>query len=249
MAASFLVGGSLGGWLGRTTAPASPPPDAARAERHLPQPATASAADGAEARLEAALTESWLARLRLAAKLHELRDAPRAELSEILDAGLSSLSDRELESILASTVRLDAEEIGELKDLRAYSARLAEIAMADVLRPEVPDAAAQRVVFGTAPDAGDGAARAPFRPEAGRIYAVFPTAGDAGDAVMVKWYRRDRPEILLFQRYPIVPGDPRGHVWLRPAAGWEPGQYKVDVFTGDESLTPVASGHYRVGDG
>lgn len=247
LATGCLLGVPLGGWLERTTATAPPNPDRSDVSPPAGERATPPRTDSTEARLEAALTESWLARLQLAAKVQELREASRAELPEVLDAGISSLSDRELRSILASTVRLAPEEIADLRDLRAFSTRLAEIAMADILRPEVPNGHAGRVVFGTRPDAGGGAP-GPFRPDTDRIYAVFPTEGTASDAVMVKWYRRDRPEILLFQRYAVVPGDPRGHVWLSPAEGWEPGQYKVDIYTGDETMTPVASGHYRVGD-
>ncbi len=75
---------------------------------------------------------------------------------------------------------------------------------------------------------------------------MFPTDYFDQDKVMVKWYRRDHPEILLLQRYPIVAGDDYGHVWLEPDRGWEQGSYKVDVFSGDESMTLLASGNYRV---
>ena len=63
---------------------------------------------------------------------------------------------------------------------------------------------------------------------------------------MVKWYRRDRPEILLFQRYSVVPGDPNGYVWFSPDGSWCPGQAKAEIYTGDETMTLLASGHYWI---
>ncbi len=66
------------------------------------------------------------------------------------------------------------------------------------------------------------------------------------NTVMVKWYRRDRPEILLFQRYPVVPGDANGYVWSDGNGGWDTGQYEVNIYTGDEAMTLLASGYYWI---
>ena len=82
--------------------------------------------------------------------------------------------------------------------------------------------------------------------QGGIASVLAPTDSFDQDRVMVKWYRRDSPEILLLQRYPIVRGDDHGHVWFEPDRGWEQGSYKVDVYSGDESMTLLASGSYRV---
>ncbi len=213
--------------------------------------AAASGQDALEASLRSALMESGLARLQLAARVGDLeallRDLDGADYSQIVNEGISTLSDRELQSVLASTVHLSSEEIGEIRDIRAFSKRLAELAMEDIIEPETSQGGVDHVIFTTSPemDDVDVNARTHFGPGADRIYAVFPTERFGEDTVMVKWYRRDRPEILLFQRYSVVPGDPNGYVWLSRDA-WEPGQYKVSVYTGDETMTALASGHYWV---
>ena len=63
---------------------------------------------------------------------------------------------------------------------------------------------------------------------------------------MIRWLRTDRPQILLFERHPITPGDAYSYVWLRPKDGWEPGQYQVDVYSADEEVTSLAQGRYTV---
>jgi hypothetical protein len=154
------------------------------------------------------------------------------------------MSDRDLESVLASMIHLSREEIEEVGDLRTFANRLADIAMEDTLMPTDAAAGGEHVVFTTGPER-DGT-RSQFDAGETRIYAVFPTDYFDQEKVMVKWYRRDHPEILLLQRYPVVAGDQYGHVWLEPNRGWEQGQYKVDIYSGDESMGLLASGNYSV---
>ena len=192
--------------------------------------------------------ESWLSGLRLAARVDSLEalveEMSADDVSQAVDASISRMSDRDLESVLASTIHLSREEIEDVRDLRAFAKRLAEIAMEDTLLPTDLAAGADRVVFTTSPRFDD--TRSHFDAGEERIYAVFPTDYFDQEQVMVKWYRRDHPEILLLQRYPIVVGDEYGHVWLEPNRGWEQGQYKVDVYSGDETMALVASGNYSV---
>jgi hypothetical protein len=235
----------VGAGLGRASAPASLPGGAP------PDPhALSSAAAGSDAAHSASLLEERLTALKLAARvrgleavLADLRDAGR---TEPIAQAISELSDAELRSVLASTVRLGDDDLDEVRDVRAFAARLADIAMADIVAPASTDAGGSRVVFATRPDPDPAGDAASFPPDTQKIYAAFPTPDPSHDAVMVKWYRRDDPRILLFQRYPVVPGDDRGYVWLDPGAGWEPGQYEVGVYTGDEAVTLVASGRYAV---
>ena len=120
--------------------------------------------------------------------------------------------------------------------------------MEDTLQPGNNVAGAEHVVFTSSPQTGDldSTAREQFNPDEPQIYAVFPTEDFEGDTVMIKWYRRDQPKILLLQRYSIVPGEPHGYVWFRPDGGWEPGQYEVNIYSGDEAMRPLAAGHYAV---
>ena len=240
----LVVGIVVGAGLGRASVSGAPSADA------LPDPPVAEVAAGRDVALAESLVAERLAALRLAARVRGLEallaDVREAGGPEMLERAISTLSDDELRAVLASTVHLGDDELDAVRDVRAFSARLAEIAMADIVEPAADAADASRVVFATRPDPGAASAAASFPPDTPRIYAVFPTGDRDHDAVMVKWYRRDDPAILLFQRYPVVPGDDRGYVWLAPDAGWEPGQYQVGVYTGDEAVTLVASGRYSV---
>jgi len=104
------------------------------------------------------------------------------------------------------------------------------------------------VLFSDSPEVvnGSGAARSHFDAEPRTIHAVFPTAGIETSAVMVRWARIDSPNILAFDRYAISPGQQQGLLSVDRGAGWDPGRYRVDVFTGDERMTQIAAGEYVV---
>jgi hypothetical protein len=169
--------------------------------------------------LESALMDTWSSNLRLAARVNSLEALIEAmgsnDVSRTVESSISQMSDRDLESVLASMIHLSREEIEEVGDLRAFANRLADIAMEDTLMPTDATAGGEHVVFTTSPDR-DGT-RSQFDAGETRIYAVFPTDYFDQEKVMVKWYRRDHPEILLLQRYPIVAGDQ--YVGTRPVQG------------------------------
>lgn len=242
--ASGLV---LGVWLGWVFPPRPPLAGSVRAGT-----CEADSASPREATLESALRKSGLARLQLAARVGDLEarlhDPSTAEgdYARIVRQSIATLSDQDLEAVLASTIHLGPDELGRVRDLRAFTERVADIAMQGILEPEQSAANVAHVDFGTRPGPADPASSGRFGPGTGRIYAVFPTEGFRDDTVLVKWYRRDDPRILLLQRYPIVRRDATGYVWFRPDGRWDPGQYQVDVYTGDEAMTLLATGHYSV---
>jgi len=63
---------------------------------------------------------------------------------------------------------------------------------------------------------------------------------------MVKWHHTDELEIMVFGRHEIRQTGQAEYVWLQPHAGWESGDYRVDVYTGDETMTQLAMGRYSV---
>jgi hypothetical protein len=219
------------------------------------EPGQTAGSNARERELEQALESSWLDTLRLAAKIDSLsalvEELQESELDhrQLVQSAIANLGERELRSIVASAASLSAEELEAVEDLPAFAARLAEVAMEDIVEPGAEATGASRVLFTTAPETQDplALARSRFAPEEPRIYAVFPSASYERDAVMIKWYRSDPPQILLFKRYPIRPGDTHGYVWLQPKGGWEPGQYHVDVYAADEAVTRLARGRYSVG--
>lgn len=73
------------------------------------------------------------------------------------------------------------------------------------------------------------------------------------DAVLVRWVREPadgrQPTDALqhFDRHHLT-GDPqlRQEAWMRPAEGWDPGDYRVEIFSADAELQLLASQSYRV---
>jgi hypothetical protein len=141
--------------------------------------------------------DTWSSNLRLAARVNSLEALIEAmgsnDVSRTVESSISQMSDRDLESVLASMIHLSREEIEEVGDLRAFANRLADIAMEDTLMPTDATAGGEHVVFTTSPDR-DGT-RSQFDAGETRIYAVFPTDYFDQEKVMVKWYRRDHPEM------------------------------------------------------
>ena len=207
-----------------------------------------------EEALERALANSWLSGLQLAAKVASLESLLEGLREHEVDGEqmvariISTMSDREIQSIVASAAHLSPEELDEVRDMRAFAMRLAEVAMEGIVEPGEEANEARRVVFTTRPETVDpeSVARDRFESNENRIYAVFPTDHYGQDAVMMKWYRRDRPQILLFERYPIQRGEAYGYVWLNRTEGWEPGEYQVDLYAADETMTRLARGRYTV---
>jgi hypothetical protein len=130
-----------------------------------------------------------------------------------------------------------------------FAYRLSEIAMSGIVEPdEEDDEQAPTVFFTRTPERNDPKAvgRHSFGSDEHRIYAVFERGGYNGEQIMVKWFRTDKPEILLFGRYPVTPDQEFSWVWLEKREGWDHGRYQVDVFSGNEAMTPIARGQFTV---
>jgi len=166
-----------------------------------------------------------------------------------LEERLRHVSDRDLLDLLEQHTQFARADAEGLRDLRAYTLRLAEIGLAadEESDAELPVGIGS-VAFGRFL-AADGRPRRTltrFAPGAGRLFAVFPEPEDGGDHVTVRWTRRGEDVPLLLARETLGTRDGFGSVWLRPEGAWKPGLYRVDVYSGDEQARRVASGSYRV---
>ena len=197
-------------------------------------------------------------------------EAQRADVGVLGKQAISAMSDSEISAALMSTVQLSPDELGEVRDIRAFAERMLDVAMQGVTEPEndVPGTArvsfasacpavavstlqalaltAERAVKGPAGGEMAGGPGARFPAGRRRLYANFPTPDPGREQVLVKWFRTDRPRILLMQRYPLRAGDTSAYVWLEPEGGWEVGNYQVDVYAADEAVSPLASGRYEI---
>ena len=261
LGAMLVIGLAIGVVLGRVTAPTRP---------HHAQPIneTASVPDTPSAPDMSGITA-------IVGQAKEFLDAKsgdelaaageiigNASISDLLDWSrspervsrriINEMSDYELVSTITSITKLDAEELRTYSDLRGYANRLSHIAMSGVITDDISpefDHAAIDVVFATGASSRNGAEEPNlvFDEDTRKIYAVIPNDETSGGHVMVHWYRVDPPEIMLFDQYGVSPQDEYSYVWLKPPGGhWDEGEYRVEFFSGDENLTPMAAGNYRV---
>ena len=257
MSASLVVGLILGGLVGRWTAPSSatdPGLDKLTQQESL-KPTLSEIADLASGMRDATGTEAGqkleaMGEILGAVKATDLLDWGRAP-ENVSRRIINEMSDDELVTTITSITKITAEELGEISDLRDYANRLTHIAMSGVITPDISDTFGHEsleVEFSTTANKASGATDPSFEfdEEARRIYAVIPNSESAGETLMVHWYRVDQPENLLFDRYRVSPSDDYSYVWLKSPGRWTPGEYRVEFFSADEYLSPIASGTYNI---
>jgi len=198
--------------------------------------------------------EAWLTNLWLAGRVQSLESLLEDLESQDIDPALlargfiSKLDRDELRTAISMATKLGADDLDEVQDLEAFAMRLADIAMVGTMvdapeRIDAPDVWFSGDASGIE-DRSKGTNGFDLRQE--RIYAFFSAGDYPGREVMVKWYRTDEPQIMLFKRHNVGSGREAEHVWLVPGAGWQSGDYQVDIYTGDEAMDRLAAGRYSV---
>jgi len=256
LAVTLFVGGGMGWWLGRISA--SPEARAMAAVLGKLGPAVAGQGAPATDPQESAgqsLVESRAVALELALRVRTLEDLleefkrnGQGDPKQMLRRAISDLSGNELEFVLQTAVSLGSDEMNEINDLPGFANRLIDIASSGLVEPEEDAGGRSPVYFTRTPERNNpaGVGRDVFKSSEHRVYAVFPRNGYNGPKVMVKWSRTDQPDILVFSRYSITPDQEFSWVWLEKNEGWDVGRYQVDIFSGDEAMTPIARGGFTV---
>jgi len=257
----LLVGLSIGASMGFLLSPLGALLPSVAAEVLASPPATTSgdappppAVDPDSDLTSEALAEAWMTNLWLTGKIRSLESAiDQIEALDVdprllADRVVSSLSQDELRATISMATRLGDEELDQIQDLDAFALRLTDIALEGTLVDEADPLDAGEVRFGTMQSGATDPAMLSnrFDPDERRIYAFFSAEDYAGREVMVKWYRTDQPKIMVFKRHAIRQSGEAEYVWLQPRAGWESGDYRVDVYSGDEAMTQLAMGRYSV---
>jgi hypothetical protein len=198
--------------------------------------------------------DAWLTNLWLTGRVQSLLSLIEDLESQDIDPALlarrviSKLDRDDLQAAISMATELGEEDLDEVHDMEAFAMRLAEVAMEGTMvdAPETVDA--PYVWFGGdasgIEDRSKGTHGFDLRQE--RIYAFFSAGDYPGRKVLVKWYRTDEPQIMLFKRHNIGSGREADYVWLEPGAGWQSGDYQVDIYTGDEAMDRLAAGRYSV---
>ncbi len=266
LVATLVIGFALGIVTGRVTAPrpdagfqtaATAPGDAAKAKEEDDGPGLGVIAGLAKQ------AGDFIENSEQAQNLAAVSDIlSHASVSDILDWSsnpkqvtgriINEMSDDELVSTITSITKVTPEQLGEYSDLRDYANRLSHIAMSGLITEDATEEFADidlTVEFATDASSSRGAEgpSTVFPEKTRKIYAVIPNPGDIGSNVMVHWFRTDQPQKLLLDQYRISPQDNYSYVWLkRPDRRWAEGDYRVEFYSADEFLAPIASGEYRV---
>ncbi len=202
------------------------------------------------AALEEGQVLDWLHRLESGARTELVRSLAdwKSDPAEIVGFVIDAMDDREIRSALTSLTSLTEEDLDEVRDLRAFTRRVSEIAMDGVVSARGPESAGTATIrFSQSADTQNVTEQAQVRFAGNdRIFAIFPTEDYRYDEVFVKWYRSDDPEILLFDRYPIQREADFNYVWLDRDNGWPEGEYRVELYTVDDAMNRVASGDYVI---
>ncbi len=256
---SLLIGLVIGGLAGRWTAP-SIHSDLEATLAGTPETPSGPGVGGVASLIgniekaiasDAAKDLSAVGGIISAATVSDLLDWGRAP-EDVSRRIINEMSDDELISTITSLTKLTAEDLEGYSDLRDYANRLAHVGLSGVITPELSEGfghSEREVNFSTGASLSSGARdpRFEFEKSTRKIYAVIPNDESTDDRVMVHWYRIDRPEIMLFDQFQVNPADNFSFVWLKsPPGGWGAGQYRVEFFSPDEFLTPIASGTYNV---
>lgn len=215
-------------------------------------PSAAPSIDSAPKADSLALAYELATRINSLESLLAAAEERQIEPEAMIEAAISQLSDGQIRAGLGPVVRLSEEELSEIEDIPAYAARLAHVAMEGMVESADDDApsdvASAEVSFARELDRRDpeSLAESDFAVDAGRIYAVFEVGDFPGQKVVIKWYRSDGPELLLFRHYRLSPDNDFSWVWLDRKNGWTPGRYRVDVLSGDEAVERIASGRFMI---
>jgi hypothetical protein len=213
-----------------------------------------------EAALREALGESFGLALSLLWQVSDLEDliaeldAPSEDsppAREVLSAAIENIGEWELRKLLGAVTRMTDSHLDEIDDVHGYAARLAEIAADGVLFNEHEkdeEEAESIVLFAGELDREDPGiiAEATFEPEQQVIYAHFPIHDYEGRRVLVKWFHPDSAQIYLLESHLVNQQSDYGWVWLKPASGWEPGDYRVEIYSGDKEMQILSVGEYEI---
>ena len=166
---------------------------------------------------------------------------------ELVARAIDQTSDEDLISITAAITRIDAETLRRSHDVRVFARRLAEVAINGVTGDEAPMPGNGRVRFAAsaADDDPDAPPQQTFPSDQGKLYAIVELPEYAADDVILKWSHVESGKIYVFSRHSISRDTP---IWAfhDPPAGWAEGGYRVDVFTADDAVAPLARGEYAI---
>jgi len=139
---------------------------------------------------------------------------------------------------------IDEDAIADIEDVRAFSKRLIDVALAE--GEDSGQNGSAIITFSTSPVYGN----RPISQDASvhrfdTIFAHIQSSGQLDDAI-VKWQELSTGEILLFKSHSLDPNDPSKYIFLRPRTGWKSGSYRVTLHTMDDQVNPISGNSYNI---
>ena len=135
-------------------------------------------------------------------------------------------------------------QVTSFDDPQGFVRRLSQVAMNGIITPLEPEPpSAGRVRFEHRAD--DQRDVRVFDAGNKTIFALFDSSAYADTRVLVKWYHADSGRIVLFKQFEISAGD-SNYIWIDNNNGFEAGNYRVEIYRVNETLSMLSSGEYRV---
>jgi hypothetical protein len=184
-------------------------------------------------------------------ELAEGKQSPGTQKNTEILATLHQRSATELATLAIGVADYFEEELLGFDDLYHFTDRLLRIeqnASDDLLHSE--PAIYGEISFANSESVGMGELweRNDFSSDDSRIVAHMPEINPdvLGRKALVSWSRIEDGEILLLNTMAMDPELSRNNVWLESPTGWEPGNYRVAIYSGDEQLNLLSSGQFQV---
>lgn len=164
------------------------------------------------------------------------------------------LEEEDILGLMQNFVKIKSDDIPTHMSIEDFTIKLLDIAGNNIINlnqnnSERQPVSSETIKFSTS--VHDNVAidpRVVFNMRESKIFATFNTGNVTDNFVLAKWYRTDSPEIIFFDKVPIDPNAETNSVWLDSKGQSKSGQYKVEVYSFNDGLDPIASGEYSVID-
>jgi hypothetical protein len=167
--------------------------------------------------------------------------------NELIAVAIANSSDEDLIAITSAVTRIDDETLRRSHDVRAFAQRLAEVAIQGLSEEASVEPSGGHVDFAASAVDYDPEAlgQQTFSTDQAKIYAIVSLPDYDGRHVMMKWSHLDSGRIHAFSRRRVSRDIPI-RSWHEPTSDWAEGTYRVDVFTADDAVLPLARGEYVI---
>ena len=161
----------------------------------------------------------------------------------LVDTVIDLSSDELIEKTLKTLMHYEREELLQITDLKLFTKNMLKA----LTGPEnINNEVILDIGFsiGTANQINDPYSNNIFS-KPNEVRANFSSKDYSQSHVISRWHNTDTGTIMYFGRQPVMPYVDNTYIWLKKD-NWPEGNYQVDVFQENSSLTPLASGKFQI---